>query len=103
MKESGEQCNDVFALTITERASECVCVWWGGGVGDAIPTASSATIYAKTTLHCSPYSSMGQTHLALFGTKFVQVCTQILSYKRRLSWYNNFGVFYSAFQIKILF
>jgi hypothetical protein len=31
-EESGEQCTVVFALIVTEPASECVCVWVGGGV-----------------------------------------------------------------------
>jgi hypothetical protein len=60
MEEPGEKCTVVFALIITEPASECVCFGWGGMV--AIPTpfplAGSITINAKTTVHCPPDSSM---------------------------------------------
>jgi hypothetical protein len=53
MKESGEQCTVVFTLNVTDRlANECV----GGGV--APPLTCSVTINAKTTVHCSPGSSM---------------------------------------------
>ncbi len=30
MEEPGEQCTVVFALIVTEPATECVCVWGGG-------------------------------------------------------------------------
>jgi len=44
MEEPGEQCTVVFALIVTEPASECV----GGGRGD--PTlAGSEIMHAKTT------------------------------------------------------
>jgi hypothetical protein len=50
------------ALIDTDPASECMCVG-GGGVGLLVATPSPslagfATIYAKTTAHCSPGSSM---------------------------------------------
>jgi hypothetical protein len=41
------QCTVVFALIVREQASECV--------------AGSVTIYAKTTEHCSPDSSISPT------------------------------------------
>ncbi len=46
MEESGVQRTVVFALIVAEPASEFVCV------------AGSITIYAKTTVHCSPDSSI---------------------------------------------
>ncbi len=46
MDESGEQSIVVFALIITEPAIVSVC------------GAGSVTIYAKTTAHCSPDTSM---------------------------------------------
>jgi hypothetical protein len=53
MEESGEQCNVVFAF-VTEPAV-CVC----RKRGDAPPPpAVPVTIYAKTTVGCSPDSSM---------------------------------------------
>ncbi len=57
----GEQCTVVFALIVTEPATECLCVGGGGGGGcystlPALP--GSVTIYAKTTVHCYPDSSM---------------------------------------------
>ncbi len=56
MEEPGEQCTVVFALNATEPASECEC---GGGAAIPGPTlADSVTIYAKTTVHCSPDASM---------------------------------------------
>ncbi len=33
MEESGEKCTVVFALIVTEPASECMCVRGGGGGG----------------------------------------------------------------------
>jgi hypothetical protein len=48
IEEPGEQCTVVVALIVTEPASECVC----GGNGGPV------TNYAKTTVHCSPVSSM---------------------------------------------
>ncbi len=47
MEEPGIQCNVVFAFIVMEPASECVRVCFGGMGG-------IATIYAKTTVHCSP-------------------------------------------------
>ncbi len=52
-----EQCTVVFALIVTEPVSEYVCVW-GGGRGSLYPPSDSVTIYAKTTVLCSPDSSM---------------------------------------------
>jgi hypothetical protein len=42
----------VFALIVTEPASECVC---GGTIVNCV---GSVTIHAKTTVHFSPDSSM---------------------------------------------
>jgi hypothetical protein len=59
MEEPREHYTVVFALIVTEPVSECVCVCGerlDGGV--ATPLAGFGTIYAKTTLHCSPGSSM---------------------------------------------
>ncbi len=62
MEEPGEQCIVVFALIVTEPVSECVYVegMEGGGVNlqPSLPLAGSVTIYAKTTVHCSPGSSV---------------------------------------------
>jgi hypothetical protein len=54
MEEPGEQCAVAFALIITELATEC---GWGRGVATppTLPLAGSVTIYAKTTVHCSPH------------------------------------------------
>jgi hypothetical protein len=49
MEELGEQCTVVFALIVTEPDSECV------------PQDDSVTIYAKTTVHCSPDSSISSS------------------------------------------
>jgi hypothetical protein len=50
-----EQCTVVFAFLVTEPASECVFGCKGrGGCSD------SGTIDAKTTVHCTPDSSMGR-------------------------------------------
>ncbi len=65
MEESREQRTVVFALIVTEPASDCVCFFLGGGEGCNRfqvfnpPTphihqlAGSATINARTTVHCS--------------------------------------------------
>ncbi len=61
MEEPGEQCTVVVALIVPEPASECECMWrgWGGrGCDPPPPLAGSETNYAKTTVHCSPVSSM---------------------------------------------
>jgi hypothetical protein len=74
MEEPGEQCTDVFALIVTDPASDFVCVkgWMGGGGGGVggggrggappppppPPLAGTVKICAKTTVHCSPGSSM---------------------------------------------
>jgi hypothetical protein len=60
MPESGEQSSVVFALIVMEPASECVCVERGGRLPQPfpLPQACSVIIYAKTTVHCSPDSSM---------------------------------------------
>jgi hypothetical protein len=50
MEEPGEQDTIVFALSVSELARECVCVFF--------PLASSVTIHAKTTVHYSPDFSM---------------------------------------------
>jgi hypothetical protein len=57
MKESGEQCTVVFASIVTEYITGCVC---------PPPThtnlvAGSVTIYAKTTVQCSPGFSIATT------------------------------------------
>jgi hypothetical protein len=49
MEELGEQCTVVFTFIVTEPDSECV------------PPDVSVTIYAKTTVHCSPDSSISST------------------------------------------
>ncbi len=57
MEEPGEQCAVVFVLIITKPASERVCV--GEGRRSLYPPLPGfETIYAKTTVHCSPDSSM---------------------------------------------
>jgi hypothetical protein len=65
MEEPGKQSHVVFALIVTETAGECVCVsvWRGAGAALALPppthpVAGSVDIYAKTTVDCSPDSSM---------------------------------------------
>jgi hypothetical protein len=59
MEVPGKQCTVVFALIVTELASECV---EKGGRVFALPfthpLASCVTIYAKTTVHCFLDSSM---------------------------------------------
>jgi hypothetical protein len=61
MEEPGNQCTVVFALIVTEPASECVCVWREAGAAKPPPLphtlAGSLTIYAKTTVDCYPDSS----------------------------------------------
>jgi hypothetical protein len=59
-----EQCIVVFALIVTESASGLV--GWGWRLPPATPThthslAGSVTIDTKTTVHCSPGSSMKVT------------------------------------------
>jgi hypothetical protein len=54
MEESGEQCNVFFALIDTDRL---VSVYVEGPREGPPTIASSGTIYEKTTVHCSPYSS----------------------------------------------
>ncbi len=61
MEESGEQFTVVFALIVTEPASECVRRGWGAAISP-LPLAGSVTIHAKTTVHCSPDSSMATAH-----------------------------------------
>ncbi len=52
MEEPGEQCTIVFALFVTEPASECV---WGAAIPPLPPPLSgSVTIQEKTTVYCSP-------------------------------------------------
>jgi hypothetical protein len=64
MDESGEQCTVVFALIATEPASGR----WGVAIPSPLPTHTHSpaggcvTIYAKTTVHCSPGSSMKINH-----------------------------------------
>jgi hypothetical protein len=58
MEEPGEQCTVVFALIVTELASECVYVEGVGELHRSPPLAGSVKIYAKTTVHCSPSPSM---------------------------------------------
>jgi hypothetical protein len=64
MEEPGEQCTVVFALIVTELAGEYVCRGAGG-----VASAGYVTIYAKTTVHCFPDSSMK----IMMYTFFVQV------------------------------
>jgi hypothetical protein len=59
MEEPGEQCTVVFALIVTEHASECVC-GGGGGRNCYAPLHPpppllncSVTIYGKTTVQCA--------------------------------------------------
>jgi hypothetical protein len=58
MEEPGEQFAVVFVLIVTEPASDCVCLWGGGASSTTSLLAGSGTIYTKTTVHCSPDSSM---------------------------------------------
>jgi hypothetical protein len=62
MEEPGEQCTVVFALIATEPAIVFVCVRGGLVIPPPFPPpprlADSVTIYAKTTVHCSPDSFM---------------------------------------------
>jgi hypothetical protein len=94
MEKSGEQCAVVFALTVTEPASECatVCVCVGGGGGLLYPTplplAGSVTIYAKTTVHCSPGSSMVPPHkrrVEALRQKYA-IANKLAHKSRRFSW-----------------
>ncbi len=57
MEESGEQCTVVFALIVTEPASECMCVR-GRGCYIRPPPPLAGSNYAKTIVDCSPDSSM---------------------------------------------
>jgi hypothetical protein len=59
MEESkGEQCIIVFVLIVTEPASGRWGVWTVESLIPPAPQlAGSATIYAKTTVDCSPDSS----------------------------------------------
>ncbi len=50
-------CTVVFAFFVTEPA----CVW----ACEALPLASSVTFHAKTTVNCSPGSSMHKTMFLL--------------------------------------
>jgi hypothetical protein len=43
--DSGEQSTVVFALIVTEPASECVCVEWGGGVALSPPPRHANRFY----------------------------------------------------------
>jgi hypothetical protein len=67
MKEPGEQCTVVYAFSVQEPlVNVCACVYmWRGRRGRGLltcytpsPLTGSVTIYAKTTVHCSPGSSM---------------------------------------------
>jgi hypothetical protein len=61
MEEPGVQCTVVFTFTVTEPASECVCVQGEGVTAPPPPhptSRGSVTIYAKTTVQCSLGSSM---------------------------------------------
>ncbi len=63
MEEPGEQCTVVFALIVTEPDGEYVCVE-GGDATPPPPLGGSGTIYAKTTLLCSPDSFLGGSNRA---------------------------------------
>jgi hypothetical protein len=54
MEEPGEQRTVVFALIVTELASECVC-GGGGSHSPQIPPPPPGSVItdAKTTVHCS--------------------------------------------------
>ncbi len=59
MEEPREQCTVVFALIVTEHATEGVFGEGGGLLQPSpssapLPQAGSVTTYAKTTVHCSP-------------------------------------------------
>jgi hypothetical protein len=56
MEEPGEQCTVVFALLVTEPASDCVNAGGEGNVGVALPPpppplTGPVTICAKSTVH----------------------------------------------------
>jgi hypothetical protein len=67
MEETGEQSTVVFTLIVTEQANECMCVyvWVWGCYTPLHPLAGSGTIHAKTTVNCSPDSSMVAPHSPL--------------------------------------
>jgi hypothetical protein len=68
MEEPGVQCTVVFALMVTELASDYVYVWRRECYEyTPHPLACSVTIYAKTTVRCSPGSSMVPSHTVLKG------------------------------------
>jgi hypothetical protein len=59
IEKTGEQCTVVFAFIVTESARDFVCVKGEGGrYTISRPLAGSVTIYVKTTVYCSPDSSM---------------------------------------------
>ncbi len=74
MEEPREQCIVVFALVLTEPASESGCEEGVEGVDTPPPPfAGFVASYAKTTVHCSPGPSMfvsifiGLHEAVLFG------------------------------------
>jgi hypothetical protein len=70
MEESGEQCTVVFAYNVTEPAS----VKGGGGSYPLPPTHSlTSSIHAKTTMHCSPVSSVDIVNAPSLSINFL-VC-----------------------------
>jgi hypothetical protein len=61
VEEPGEQCTVVFALIVTGPVVSVV-VWGVYCIPPPPPPSGFVTIYTKTTVHCSPDSSMGVSH-----------------------------------------
>ncbi len=78
LEEPGEQFTVVFALIATEPAIACVfvCVGGGGAIPHPFPLAVSVTIYAKTTMHCSPdYSMLLRSCMWILLENNLQTCS----------------------------
>jgi hypothetical protein len=56
----GVKCKCRLFMELLRNRLVSVCLWGGGGATPLfpLPLVSSVTIHAKTTVHCSPDSSM---------------------------------------------
>jgi hypothetical protein len=83
MLEPGEHCTVVFALIVTEQAGECVGGWdsWEfPHPPPPTPLAGSVTLYANTTAHCSPDSSMLLTIFATITLIYIKLVVKLFDH-----------------------